>query len=367
MTEKIRIGCIGVGQIGKQHLDNYSKIENAELVAIADISQAELDGVGDHFNISHRYTDFRKMLERDDLDAVDVCLHNNLHMPVTVAALQAGKHVYCEKPMAGSYVDAEVMYQKAQEMGLKLAIQSRLLFETETKVARYIIDRGLLGDRYHARSYGFRRRGRPYVDGYGTPTFVQKEVSSGGALYDMGVYNIIQILYLLDNPKPLRISGKIYQKTDMDTRRREISGYNVEELGMGFIRLEGDIILDVIEAWAIYLESFPGSYVVGSKGGVRLNPFGYFHSVGDLSFDSTANLGEFEYRMHNVHEQGDVYDSAQHHWVAALQGRVELLPSAELALNTMLISEGIYLSSELGREVTADEIGQKSRSSAIKV
>ena len=95
--------------------------------------------------------------------------------------------------------------------------------------------------------------------------------------------------------------------------------------------------------------------------------FSYFHSVGDLSFDSTANLGEFDYRMHNVHEQGDIYDSPQHHWVAALQGRVDLLPSAELALNTMLISEGIYLSSELGREVTAEEVRENSQSNAIKV
>jgi predicted dehydrogenase len=365
MTDKVRIGCIGVGQIGKHHLDNYAQIENAELVAIADINEAELAAVSAKYGIEHTYTDFRQMLARDDLDAVDVCLHNNLHMPVTVAALEAGKHVYCEKPMAGSYIDAEVMYTKAQEVGLNIAIQAQLLFKTETKAARYLIDKGLLGKRYHARTYGFRRRGRPYVDGYGTPTFVQKEVSSGGALYDMGVYNIIQMLYLLDNPKPLRISGKIYQEIDVDPRRQEISGYNVEELGMGFVRLNGDVILDIIESWAIHLDSFPGSYVVGSQGGIRLNPFSYFHSVGDISFDSTANLGEFDYRMHNVHEQGDIYDSPQHHWVAALQGRVDLLPSAELALNTMLISEGIYLSSELGREVTAEEVRAASKSSAI--
>jgi predicted dehydrogenase len=365
MTEKIRIGCIGVGQIGKHHLDNYSKIDNAELVAIADIDEAELNRVGKYFSIPDRYTDFKQMLSRDDIDAVDVCLHNNLHMPVTVAALKAGKHVYCEKPMAGSYIDAETMYKTAQELGLKLSIQSRLLFEVETRAARAIIDQGLLGERYHARAYGFRRRGRPFVDGYGTSTFVQKEIASGGALYDMGVYHIIQILYLLDNPTPLRISGKVYQETDMDPNRREISGYNVEELGMGFIRLEDNVTLDILESWAIHLDSFEGSYVVGSKGGIRLEPFGFFYSVGDLSFNSSANLDEFNYRLHNVHEQGDIYDSAQHHWVAALQGRVELLPTAELALNTMLISEGIYLSSELGREVTAQEVRESSVSSAI--
>jgi predicted dehydrogenase len=367
MIDKIRIGCIGVGQIGKHHLENYSKIEGAELVAIADIDGAELNRVGDMYGIPNRYTDFKEMLARDDIVAVDVCLHNNLHMSVAVTALEAGKHVYCEKPMAGSYIDAERMYNKAQELGLKLSIQSRLLFEVETKAARAIIDQGLLGKRYHARSYGFRRRGRPFVDGYGTPTFVQKGNASGGALYDMGVYHIIQILYLLDNPKPMRISGQIYQETDMDPMRREISGYNVEELGMGFIRLDGDITLDILESWAIHLDGFEGSYVVGSKGGVRLEPFGFFQSVGDLSFDSTVDLGEFDYRLHTVHQQGDIYDSPQHHWVATLQGRVELLPTAELALNTMLISEGIYLSSELGREVSIEEVRTASKSSAIKL
>lgn len=367
MAEKIRIGCIGVGQIGKHHLENYSKIEGAELVALADLNEAELNRVGDCFNVSFRTTDFRQLLQRDDIQAVDVCLHNNFHMPVTVAALEAGKHVYCEKPMAGSYIDAETMYSKAQEVGHKLSIQSRLLFENETKAARAIIDQGLLGKRYHARSYGFRRRGRPFVDGYGTPTFVQKENASGGALYDMGVYHIMQVLYLLDNPRPLRISGKTYQETGMDSHRREISGYDVEELGMGFVRLEGDVTLDILESWAIHLDGFGGSFVVGSQGGVRLDPFGYFHSQGDLSFNSTADLGEFDYRRHNVHQQGDIYDSAQHHWIAALQGRVDLLPTAEIALNTMLISEGIYLSNQLGREVTAEEVRSASRSSAIQV
>jgi predicted dehydrogenase len=367
MTGEVRIGCIGVGQIGKQHLENYQKIPGAQVVAIADIDAGELARVGERYQIAARYTDFHELLRRDDLDAVDVCLHNNLHRPATVAALEAGVHVYCEKPMAGAYADAQAMYAKAQETGLMLAIQSRLLFEVETRAARAVIDQGLLGKRYHARSYGFRRRGRPYVDGYGTSTFVQKEHASGGALYDVGVYHIIQILYLLDNPRPLRISGQIYQETDMNPARREASGYNVEELGMGFVRFENGVTLDILESWAIHLDRFEGSFVVGSQGGVRLEPFGYFHSAGDLSFDSTADLGEFAYRLHNVHAQGDAYDSAQHHWIAALQGRVELLPTAELALNTMLISEGIYLSSKLGREVTADEVRGASVSTAIEV
>jgi predicted dehydrogenase len=171
----------------------------------------------------------------------------------------------------------------------------------------------------------------------------------------------------LGNPQVERVSGKIYQKTDMDAARREASGYSVEELGLGFVRLQDGITLDIIEAWAIHLDGIEGSSVVGSKGGVRLDPFGFFQSIGHLDMDGTANLERFMYRVHNVQGVGDEYDSAQHHWVAALQGRVELLPTAELALKTMLISEGIYLSDKLGREVSVEEVRQASKSTAVRI
>ena len=367
MKDKIRIGMVGVGQIGKHHLNNYQKIEAAEVVAIADIDEAEAKRVSELYKIPNMYFNLREMLKRDDLDAVDVCLHNNLHMPATVAILQSGRHVYCEKPMAGAYADALTMYRTAQETGKKLSIQLSTLFSKETKAAKAMIEMGLLGKLYHARSTGFRRRGRPYVDGYGTDKFVKKEIAAGGAMYDMGVYHIANMLFLLGNPAALRISGKTYQETDIDEGRLKLSGYNVEELGLGFVRMEKNISMDIIESWAIHLNDFEGCSVVGSKGGIRLEPFGFYQNIGDLELDTTVNLGSFDWRIHQLRQHADAYDSAQHHWVAALQGKVELLPTAELALNTMLISEGIYLSEKLGREVTAEEVRENSKSTSVAV
>ena len=361
-SEKIRIGLIGMGQRGQDHLRKYQKIPNAEIVAAADMNEALAQRVAAEYGIAHVYSDYQALLARDDLDAVDICLHNNLHRPVAVAAMQAGKHVYCEKPMAGSYADALAMHTAAQTLGRQLSIQLLMLFQPETRAAKALVDAGALGELYHARSTGFRRRGRPYVDGYGTPTFVQKRHSAGGALYDMGIYHIATVLYLLGNPSVERISGQIYQKTPMDARRQAASGYDVEELGVGLIHFAGGVTLDLIEAWAIHLDNFEGSSVVGSLGGVRLEPFGYFHNLADLDLNSTANLDGWLYRAKNVHGEGDEYDGAEQHFVAALQGRVPLLPSAELALNTSLICEGIYLSSRLGREVTAAEVQQQSAS-----
>jgi predicted dehydrogenase len=183
----------------------------------------------------------------------------------------------------------------------------------------------------------------------------------------MGVYHISQILYLLGLPKIERISGKVYQETGMDAERRRLSNYDVEELGLGFVRFAGGVTLDIVEAWAIHLNPFEGSCIVGSEGGVRLSPFGFYCTSDDVEADVKLDLDAADWRWHQLKEAEGAYDSPQHHWIAAQQGRVELLPTDQLALQTMLISEGIYLSDVLGREGTAEEVLANSRSSAVQL
>ncbi len=367
MAKKINIGFVGVGQIAQNHLRTYQEIPDANIVAAADINEMLLERVSREYDIPHTYTNFREMLKHEDIQAVDVCLHNNLHMPATVACLMAGKDVYCEKPLAGTYIDAEKMVKTAARLKRKLSMQLGTLYRKETRVAKKLIDAGHLGKVYHGRSTGFRRRGRPYVDGYGTAQFVQKQVSAGGALYDMGVYHIACMLYLMGNPEVERVSGVTYQETPLDPRRKKLSGYNVEELGLGLVRFKNGASMDIIESWAVQMNEFEGSSVFGSKGGLRLNPFGFFHQLEDMDVDSVIDLEGAKYRWDNVHEEGGVYDGAQQHWVAALQGRVPLLPTAELGLNTMLVSECIFQSEKLGREVTSSEVKRMSKSTAVKV
>jgi predicted dehydrogenase len=363
--EPIGVGVIGTGRVGQSRIKTYAALEDVRIVACADVNEAESRRVAETHGIAHVYASFRDLLARDDIDAVDICLHNNLHMPVTLAALAAGKHVHCEKPMAGSYRDAEAMLSAAREHGRLLHIELSSLYAGETLAARELIAQGEVGPIYHARSTGFRRRGRPYVDGHGTAPFVQKGQSGGGALYDMGTHHIAQILYLLDNPRTLRISGQIYQATAMDERRGRVSGYDVEELGTGLVRLVGGVTLDVLEAWAAHLDGFGGSFLLGAKGGIRLQPFGFFKSAGHLDIDATVDLERARRRLDQVRGDAGAYASSAAHFIAALRGKVDLLPTAELALATMLITEGIYLSAELGREVAAEEVEENSVSKAL--
>ncbi len=367
MADEIRIGVVGVGMIGKSHLKTYAGIPGAKIVAVSDLNEAEAQRVGAEYGATNVFSDFRKLLALGEIDAVDVCLHNNLHAPVTIAALEAGKHVYCEKPMAGSYTDAKAMLGASQTTGKKLHIQLSTLYSKEHKTAKRMIAAGALGKLYYARSVGFRRRGRVWVDGYGTPAFVQKEVSAGGAMYDMGVYHISQVMDLLGNPDVKTIAGSTHQEIPMYEDRAKSAGYSVEELGLGFVRLAGGITFSVEEAWAMHYDASESSKVLGSLGGLKLSPLTYFSTVADVEQSASLDLGSADTRWHRVENDYDCYDSSQHHWIAALQGRVELLPTARIALNTMLISEGIYLSQERGREVTADEVGEASKSTALKL
>ncbi|MVP00868.1 Gfo/Idh/MocA family protein [Paenibacillus lutrae] len=359
----VKIGLIGAGQIGKLHLDEYKGIPGVEIIAVCDVNEAEARRVSEVYGIPHVYTDYNKLLERDDLDAVDVCLHNNLHAPVSIAAMQAGKHVYCEKPIAGTYADGKSMVDASLETGRHLHIQLATLYKKDTKVAKALIEGGELGKLFHARSTGYRRRNRPFVDGYGTPAFTRKATAAGGALLDMGVYHISRMLYLLDMPKVERISGKLYQEMDMDQGRRESSGFDVEELALGFVRFEKGMTMDIVESWAVHMNTFEGSSILGSKGGLRLpvsapgeNKLHYFSTRCDMDMDTSIDVDAADLRWHRIREGEDAYDSSQRHWIAVLQGRTELLPTKDIALQTMLISEGMYLSDAIGREVSVDEV-----------
>jgi len=159
MAEKIRLGIIGTGQIGKVHIKRYQEIPEVEIVAVADLREDEARRVAQKHSIPHVYTNYHHLLDRDDIDSVDVCLHNRLHSPVTVDALKAGKNVFCEKPMSWAYKDARVMYDTAKELGRMLHIQLSTVHEPACRAAKQLIDEGHLGEIYYAKSCHYRRRG----------------------------------------------------------------------------------------------------------------------------------------------------------------------------------------------------------------
>lgn len=378
--KEIRVGIIGTGVVSHQHMQRYKNIPNVKVVAACDIEQSKLDAWCAQYGVKNCYTDFRELLKQDDIDAVDVCLHNNLHVPMSIAVMKAGKSCYCEKPMAGSYTDAKLLYKASKALGRELSVHLDFLFQPASRIARQMIDNGELGKIYHARSVGYRRRMRPGLDITGpnmfSPDFITSKWAGHGALYDMGVYHISQLLYIMGIPKLDRVSGATYQEVDIDPALLKDRKFEVEELGVGFAKYENGLTFDIIESWAINMDDFGTGFVAGSKGGIRLCGHTPGAHYADLKYMSILNgrtietdiiVGENETIERVINPDLRFNEDDQTHWIAYLSGQIpERIDTAWLALQTMLVSEGIFLSGKLNREVTADEIDDLSESNAVR-
>ena len=353
MSDKLKVGVIGTGIIGKGHVRGYKSMSNdVEIVAVADLNESEARRVAQEHNIPNVFSDYHELLKNEEIDSVDVCLPNFLHAPATIAALEAGKHVYCEKPMAKTGPEAQAMYDAAQRTGKKLAVQMGTVFTKEARTAKRLIQEDAIGRTYYVKTGNYRRRGRPYVDGYATPHFVQKSKAGGGTLLDTAIYQMARMVYLLDNPEIETVSGSTFQELDMDEKRRKDSGYDVEELGTGFVRFKGDITMFIEEAWAVHMDgSSAGDRIMGSKGGIRLAPFALFTDMYGMDADVSFNIDAYESRMRSLGYMGAGYGGSQEHFVWGLLGRVEMIDTGAIGLTVALITEAIYQSATQRKEI----------------
>jgi len=348
MAKKIKAGIVGTGIIGKSHIRGYKGMDEVEIVAVADIDEEEAQGVAKEYEIPHVFTDYHELLKLD-LDTVDVCLPNFLHAPVTIDALESGKHVYCEKPMARTGDEAQAMWDAAKRTGKLLAVQLGTIYGKEAKAAKNLITEGKLGSLYYVKTSHYRRRGRVYVDGYATPHFVQKEKSGGGALADMAVYHMARMVWLLGNPELDTVTGFTYQELPMDEKRREESGYNVEELGIGLAHFKNNATMFVEESWAIHAPGGEGGRLYGNKGGLRFEPLTLFHDVDGKHTDTELNADEL---LGDYAAPG--YDGSQKHFVWSMLGRVQPIDTASIGLKVAKITSALYESAETGRQVVFD-------------
>jgi predicted dehydrogenase len=379
----VEIGIVGAGKRGLSHASEYEAIDEADVVAVADIDEASANSLAEEFEVPAVYRDYREMLTDADIDAVSVCVHNNLHRPVAVDAFETGADVFSEKPLAGTYADAKAMAKAAESAGCHLGVQNGTLFSPETRAAKRFIEDGNLGKPYYGRAIFSRRRGRPYVDGYGTPAFVSKDSAGGGPIIDIGTYVIGRMLHLLDNPDVDRVNGATFEHTDDayaeelvgDNRtvyetRLEESGYDVEDVGVGFIQLDGGRVLSVRAAWHMFHPE-ESDVVVGSQGGLQMDPLEYHTTTSDYETTTSIDVDEYERRQGLIESEGG-YESERdvgqfRHWIDTLTGKADdPIPSGELALESMLIMEGIYLAQQAGRELSTEEIANRSESTAIE-
>lgn len=246
---EVRFGMIGLGWPGVNHARGLARVEGACLTAASDLTPERREAFAGEFAPRKMYEGYEDLLADPDVDAVVVSLPNFLHFPVTLAAIQAGKHVLCEKPPTLNLAEIETIRDEVQKRGLTYGFGRQLRFSTPMLAAKQAVEEGRLGKIYHARTRWLRLRGIPVgIGGW----FTNKARSGGGALIDIGIHALDAAWFLAGSPRPLSVSaqvGAFFASTVPGDVR-----FDVEDSAFAFIRFEGGLAITLESTWAANLE-----------------------------------------------------------------------------------------------------------------
>jgi len=357
MEKKLRIAFIGTGGMGRGHVNAFSQDPRVEIVALCDLVPEKCRRIMSELNMNVPvYTDFREMIEKETLDAVDVVTSNDYHSIAAVYALEKGLHVFCEKPDAINAAEAQRMKAASEKSGKVLMVMRNNRYYNNSRYLKNYVLSGRAGEIYAGRCGWIRRRGVPGRGGW----FTEKARSGGGPLIDLGVHMIDLAIWLMGNPAPVSVSGCTYRKFE-DSRaeadsvhaafgeKKENGVFDVEDLAMGFIRFDNGACLQIEFSWASNIEKEKRFVELrGTKAGLDWRDDGtcavYTEDDDGMLVDIHPHVGE----MGNGHRR------AMEHFVRICLDGAEKDYVPEQGVNMIRILDAIYESARTGREVRLD-------------
>ncbi len=344
-TRKFKVGIIGTGGIARSaHIPGWKNLPDVELVGVADVAVDRAQATAKEHGIPHAFADFRDLL-RLDLDAVSVCTPNRVHTPAVLAALTAGVHVLCEKPLAVTTEEVRQMGKLADRKKLQLMTAHFHRFTTPSVAIKGWADAGGLGDVYHARVRAMRRGLLPVA-----PGFIDAKLSGGGPTMDIGVHALDVALWLMDFPKPVRVTGTT--KVNF-AKGQKIPGmwgewdrklYSVEDFAAGFIHFDNGATMTLESAWLGHQPETEdmSCQFFGMNGGVKW-PSCEYASVQGRTFVQGTLSNPRPVEKPFWAEIKAFYESVVTHQPSPV-------PWTE-TIRVIAILEAIYQSEKLGREI----------------
>lgn len=370
---KLKIGFIGCGGIANgKHLPGMAQqSEFVDLVAFCDLIPERAEKAAKDYGTADAkcYTDYHDLLADSSIDAVHVLTPNIAHCEITVAALEAGKHVLCEKPMAATEADAKKMLEARDRTGKMLTIGYQYRHFPVNQVAKKVVEDNWLGDIYYAEATYLRRRGVPTWG-----VFTDKSKQGGGPLIDIGTHALDLTLFLMNNYEPEYVVGTSFEKLGrlLDPEHQgqthgghqiswDNTSFDVEDSAVGHIKMKNGAVINLRASWAINMAEAAGAnneataLLVGTKGGLdtleqvtRLN-----HVVAGQS--SITTVGEKIPPYIPGYSAGEAPKSVEADiWVQALLGKRDLYVKADEAYVVTKILDAIYQSSKSGKPVYFD-------------
>ena len=357
MEKKVRVGIIGCGGIANQkHLPGLSKIKEVELVAFCDIIRERAEKTAEKFGAEDVtiYEDYKELLADDSIEVIHVCTPNRSHSFITIDALESGKHVMCEKPMAKTAEEGRLMVEAAKRTGKKLTIGYQNRFRADSQYLHSACEAGDLGEIYFAKGHAIRRRAVPTWG-----VFLNEFEQGGGPLIDIGTHALDLTLWMMNNHKPKYVVGNVYHKLGHKENSANAFGpwdpkeFTVEDSAFGFITMENGATVVLESSWALNSLDVDESKTslcgteggADMKGGLRLNgeKFGRLY---DTKVDLQA--GGVAFFEGESAEPGDIEARA---WINSVINDTDPLVKPEEALVVTEILEAIYKSSETGEPV----------------
>ena len=355
---KLKIGFIGCGGIanGKHFPGMAQQKEYVDMVAFCDLIPERAEKAAKEYGTPDAkvYTDYHELLADPTIDAVHVLTPNVAHCEITVAALEAGKHVLCEKPMAATPADAQKMLDARDRTGKMLTIGYQYRHFPVNQVAKAVVDEGWLGDIYYAEATYLRRRGVPTWG-----VFTDKSKQGGGPLIDIGTHALDLTLWMMNNYKPKMVVGSVFKKLGDQKESGNAWGdwdsekITVEDSAFGFIIMENGATISLESAWALNTLDIGEAKTTlcgvkagaDMKDGLRINRVKYNKWVTEeVTLDSTgvtfygvkgAKPSEIEARM----------------WLDAIKNDTDVVVKPEQAIVVTRILDAIYRSGRTGKPV----------------
>lgn len=356
-SKKVKIAIIGTGWIAESHISSYKKMPDVEIVALADLVPGKAEAFAKKFEIEgcRIYNSDRELLDNEkDLDGVSICTYNCQHAPCAIHALNAGVNVMLEKPFTVTLDEAiEVMKaEKASGKILTIGFQPRM--SENMQMIKKIVESGELGKVYYLQAGGGRRRGIPTP--FGT-SFIEKDTAGIGAVGDIGSYSLDMLMGAVGYPKPLTATGYTSAFFGKDpgyypTHPEYAGKFEVDDFAAGFVRLEGDIILDFRISWAMNMDTCGDALILGTKGGLRIPSTECWNGEFDKPLTVYKTIGDqtLEYQV-PMKPTSDLFTKKLRSFVDAIKnGGKATVPSSEIVYNQAVI-DGIVRSAKLGHEV----------------
>ncbi len=357
MERTVRIGIIGCGGIANgKHMPSLQKLKNVEMVAFCDIVEAKAQKAALKFGTPDAkvYTDYKQLLEDETIEVVHVLTPNRSHSFITVDALEAGKHVMCEKPMAINSEEAKKMLDAAERTGKKLSIGYQTRNRPDAVYLKKLVQDGTFGDIYYAKATALRRRAVPTWG-----VFLNEYEQGGGPLIDIGTHALDLTLWMLDNYKPKYCVGTTYRKlAECDPEHQgnawgswDPEKYTVEDSAFGFVVMENGATINLESSWAINMldpreavTSFCGTLAGADMwDGLRIN--GVLHNA---QYELKPNLDAKGAAFYDGNKNESPADREARLWIDAVINDKTPLVTPEQAYTVTRILEGIYTSAKTG-------------------